>query len=254
MPQVNSVRRKPASRTVIATAILLLACLGVAACGESSSGNSTSSNASAATPAGAGAVGSTSTHTSTTPTSTSTTPTSTSTTPSTPTKAPTGEAARARGALASRVKALRECLQKNAVTSPQPGKRPPGGASGRVLPSGVTPAQYRAALQKCGAGGLLSGLLGGGGARARRLQSPAFEQALSKYAACMRQNGVSLPKPNTSGTGPIFDTKGLNTASAKYRAAEAKCRSDLRSALPLGAGAGAPGARTTPGAGALPLR
>ena len=39
----------------------------------------------------------------------------------------------------------------------------------------------------------------------------------------MRENGVDVPAPNTSGNGPIFDTKGLNTASAQFRTAESKC-------------------------------
>jgi hypothetical protein len=57
----------------------------------------------------------------------------------------------------------------------------------------------------------------------------------------MRENGVNVPEPNTSGNGPVFGTKGLNTSSAQFRAAEAKCRVDLRSAF-FGAGGGASGA------------
>ncbi len=43
----------------------------------------------------------------------------------------------------------------------------------------------------------------------------------------MRYNGVNVPTPNTSGNGPVFSTKGINTAGAQFRAAEAKCRSSL---------------------------
>jgi hypothetical protein len=148
---------------------------------------------------------------------------------------------------------VRECLQKNGITLPQ---RPPGqrgahpggpsgflggdGAGGPQLPNGVTRAQMQAALKKCGAGGQFRR----GGAR---LQSPAYKAALAKFAACMRENGVNVPAPNTSGNGPIFSTKGLNTASAQFRSAELKCRSDLTGALRRAPGAGATGA-----AGATP--
>jgi hypothetical protein len=58
----------------------------------------------------------------------------------------------------------------------------------------------------------------------------------------MRENGVEIPKPNTSGTGPIFNSKNLNTSSAKFKAADAKCQVDLE-----GAFRGAPGAHRAPG-------
>jgi hypothetical protein len=151
---------------------------------------------------------------------------------------------------------LRECLQKSGITLPQrsPGTRPPPGAGGFLgggaapqLPEGVTPAQYRAALQKCGAGAFT-----GRG----RLNNPAFKQSLAKFATCMRENGVNVPQPNTSGTGPVFSTKGLNTSSPQFKAAEAKCRSDLPQFLvrrPGGAGAppGPGGTSAAPG-GARP--
>jgi hypothetical protein len=57
----------------------------------------------------------------------------------------------------------------------------------------------------------------------------------------MRENGVAVPEPNTSGDGPVFNTKGIQTNSAQFRAAEGKCRSALRASLraPAG-GAGGP--------------
>jgi hypothetical protein len=113
----------------------------------------------------------------------------------------------------------------------------------------VTRAQYEAALKKCGA---TNGFAGG----ARGFSSPAGKQALARFATCMRENGVNVPTPNTSGKGPIFDTKGLDTSSAAFKAAETKCISDLRGvfhARPGAAGAppgaaGAPGAAGEPGA------
>jgi hypothetical protein len=135
---------------------------------------------------------------------------------------------------------LRECLQKNGITLPKrtPGQRPFGGFLGGAtgLPNGVTTAHLRAALKKCGA---FSGGFGGG---LRRFSSPVYKRALAKFAACVRENGVNMPEPNTSGNGPVFDTKGLPTNSAKFRAAVAKCRLDLRLALRSGAARGPSGA------------
>jgi hypothetical protein len=138
--------------------------------------------------------------------------------------------------------ALRECLRKNGITLPQrkPGQGGPGrglflGGAGPRLPPGVSSAQFEAAVKKCGA--FARGRLN----RARRLNNPAYRQALTRFAACMRENGVKLPAPNTSGKGPIFNTSGVNTASASFTAASAKCRSLLGPSLTPGQGAtGAP--------------
>jgi hypothetical protein len=212
MPQFISSRRRP-NPTVAAFVLVMLASLCLAACGGSSSTNGSS-------------------------TSTSTSASSTSTT--------TGKPAGAAGS--SRFAALRECLQKNGITLPKRasgGKRPPGGgflgggSSGAPkLPAGVTRAQYEAAIKKCGGFGGRGGFAGGAGAGAR-FSSPAAKQALAKFAACLRTNGVNVPEPNTSGKGPVFNTKGLNASSAKLAAAESKCRGDLQGAFGAHPGAGA---------------
>ena len=68
-------------------------------------------------------------------------------------------------------------------------------------------------------------------------------QQMTKFAACMRENGVNLPAPNTTGKGPVFDTNGLDATGSKFRAAEVKCSADLRDVFrrpggtPGGAGA-----------------
>jgi hypothetical protein len=207
MPHIDSKRRRPAATAPMGVVlVMLLAGLGLAACGGSSSTTATSANASATTSrGGTGATG------------------------------PGG----------ARFQAVRECLRKNGITLPQrtPGQRGgPGGllggggtAGGPQLPKGVTRAQLQAAIKKCGAGGELRR----GGAR---LKSPAYQAALTKFAACMRANGVNVPAPNTSGNGPIFSTKGLNTASARFQSAELKCRGQLTGALRRGPGAGTTGA------------
>jgi len=204
MPQLNRSRRRPATASTTAAVLLVvLASFALAACGGSSSSSSTSASASASA--------------------------STSTTHGTP------------GALGSRFKGFRECLQKNGVTLPKfsPGQRPaPGTGAGPGLPSGASKGQYEAAIKKCNGAGLVArGRVG--------LQSAAVKQALAKFATCMRANGVNVPKPNTSGRGALFNSKGLNRNSAKFKAAEAKCRVDLR-----GAFRGVPGLRRgTPGGG-----
>lgn len=58
-------------------------------------------------------------------------------------------------------------------------------------------------------------------------RAQVFRHALTKYAVCLRQNGVNMPAPNTSGKGPIFSTKGINTSSPQFRAATMKCRATL---------------------------
>ena len=206
MPHIKVDRRRPvtaAKPAAVAVLALLLACIGLTACGGSSKGSSTTANAAALASNAAGV------------------------------------ARGATGPGAGRFKALRECLQKNGITLPKrtPGQRPPsggflgGGTGGPQLPAGVARAQYEAAVKKCGGGAFV-----GAGDRVR---SPAFKQALAKFAACMREDGVNVPEPNTSG-GPIFNTKGLNTASTKFKAAEAKCSPDLRGTFRRGAGTGGP--------------
>jgi hypothetical protein len=85
----------------------------------------------------------------------------------------------------------------------------------------VSRSQLEAGMKACGAP---RGAFG----RGRRLSSPAYQQQLAKFSACMRANGVNLPPPNTSGRGPIFNTGGLDTTSAKFTAAMTKCRPLLR--------------------------
>jgi hypothetical protein len=140
---------------------------------------------------------------------------------------------------------MRECLQKNGITLPKPTvgrQRPP--VAGAELPKGVTRAQYEAALKKCDGGFLASG---------NRKNSSAFQVALSKFAVCLREHGIKLPAPNTSGTGPVFDTKGVNTKSDQFRVAETKCAGVLRAGFTGASGArgkagGAPGSAGAAGA------
>jgi len=233
MPHMKPDGRNPARAARPATAIvaiLLLGCLGLAACGGSSSTSSTTTTAAAASATGAA---------------------------TTSTGAGTGATGAPRttgpgGAGFTRFKAIRECLQKNGITLPQrtSGTRPTPGSggflsgAGPALPKGVTRAQYEAALKKCG-----GRPLGGGTAR---LKSPVYQKALAKFATCMRENGVQVPPPNTSGTGPVFNTKGLNTTSAQFKAAESKCSVQLQGAFRTRPGGGPPGGPAGAAAPAVP--
>jgi hypothetical protein len=213
MPHINSNRRPRAASAIVLA--LLLACLGLAACGGSSTSSSTTATAAAAAKTAA-------------------------------TTSTNGGAGKGPGGPnSSRFAALRECLQKNGITLPKrtSGQRRSGGAGGFLgggaagpqLPKGVTRAQYEAALKKCG-GNAFAGSAG------RRFNNPAFKSALTKFATCLRANGVNIPAPNTSGNGPIFNTKGIDTASTQFKTAETKCSADLRGGLRGRAGAnGAPG-------------
>jgi hypothetical protein len=205
MPQLTR-RRK---RSPMAAAILLLVLAGslLAACGGSSNSATTATSASASTGTG--------------------------TTSSTPGKAP---------AFGKRFAAIRECLKKEGITLPsgkpgQPGAGGLGGGSG-ALPAGVSKAKLEAALKKCGGNFLhRRGSFAGG---ASRFKTAAGKQALAKFATCLRENGVKVGEPNTSGKGAIFNTSGINTKSAQFKAAEAKCRTDLAGAFGAKPGA-APG-------------
>ena len=188
-------RRRPA---LAALSVIILA-LALAACGSSSPSRTSSTTASVA-----------------------------STSSSTATAPPAG--------FAGGFTALRECLSKHGVTLPggATGKGTAGlagllGAGGK-LPSGVSRSQYEAVLKVCGGLPVLRGGTRGFG----RLRSPQYKTALTKFAECLREKGINLPKPNTSGSGAIFDTKGIDTKSQQYKSATAACASKLRGTVNAG--------------------
>jgi|SRR5664280_1322745 hypothetical protein len=160
-------------------------------------------------------------------------------------KSSSTSASNAGGPGSSRFAALSSCLKKQGITLPsapsraggQPGGPTAGAPGGRPggfqLPKGVTRAQLQAALKKCGANRFLRRGPG-------TLNSASSRAGLVKYAACLRQNGVNVPAPNTTGKGPVFSTKGIDTSSSKFKSAQSKCQSDLRGAFAGGAGGGAP--------------
>jgi hypothetical protein len=60
------------------------------------------------------------------------------------------------------------------------------------------------------------------------VNSAAYRKSIEAYAACVRQNGFDLPKPNFSGKGPIFDPDEVDQADATFKKASAACQSTLR--------------------------
>jgi hypothetical protein len=218
-------RRRPATLTslIALTATLVAASLGLAACGSSSSTTTTTTQ----TAANAAAAGTTTAGASTTAGTSTGTSSSGKTTPSPVTG--TTPAARA-----ARLAAVRTCLSKKGITLPQRTAGAGGflgGVGGAQLPKGMSRAQFSEALQSCGTGFNASRF----GKRGKGFHNPfnnaRFHTVLARFAACLRQNGINVGEPNTSGKGPIFDTKGINTGSAQFKAAEATCRKTLLYAL-----------------------
>jgi hypothetical protein len=58
-----------------------------------------------------------------------------------------------------------------------------------------------------------------------------FRQALTRFASCLRQDGVDISAPSSKGNGPLLNTRGIKTNTPQFRAASAKCRTVLFSAL-----------------------
>jgi hypothetical protein len=208
------------SRTLRLPAVavtIALAGLTVAACGSSSNTGSASSTSSSAAAGGASTTG--------------------------------GANSAARSKFAA-------CLKAHGVTLPaRPAgarRRPPGGyggygggapgfffGGGGGNGSGAPGAgrfdnpKFRAALQACG---------GGRFPQRRATQSKA---AVTRFAACVKQHGYTLPAPNFSGKGPIFPA--TISHNKKFQAAAKACASDLRPQSPAGGGAGS--AAAPPGSG-----
>lgn len=206
----------------LAMAAGLLGAFGLSACGGSSGSSTTHANAAAAASSSHKAG-------TTTPGSSSGATTSGgapgAATPGTPGRGTPGKG-NAGAAAGAQLAAVRECLQRNGVKLPA---QPAGGLGAfRNLPAGVSRAKMQATVRKCLGGGRL---LHTGRAGALRLKNPTFHKALESFASCLRQNGVNVPQPNTSGRGPVFSTKGINTASPQFRKATQKCRGALSAAF-----------------------
>lgn len=182
--------------------VAALAALCLAACGSSSNTNSSSAAASAASKSSSGAASST----------------------------------------ANRSK-LAACLKAHGITlpsRPSGARRPPNGRGGGFFFGGGSGSgrgrlannpKLRAAFQACG-----------GRAFPGRRRFTISHSLVNKFAACVKQHGYTLPKPNFSGKGPVFPAS--IEKNKKFQAAAKSCVTVLRPA-------GAPGPRA-PGGGASP--
>jgi hypothetical protein len=97
--------------------------------------------------------------------------------------------------------------------------------------------KFAAAIAKCGGfGGGFGGRFGATGETGAQgfpaTSTTAYRASIVRYAACMKTNGVTLPKPNFTGVGFVFGTKVNRTTSA-FIAANSKCEG-LVAAAPAG--------------------
>jgi hypothetical protein len=136
-----------------------------------------------------------------------------------------GTSSTATSSTSSQPERLRACLKKLGIEAPSSVST----ISDLVAhpPKGVTRAKLIAAVQSCGG-------IGAGLANVKpHASATAYRQAFVSLVNCMREQGVNLPAPNTTGKGPVIDLKGIDTTSAKYRAASQKCAPILRKVLAL---------------------
>jgi hypothetical protein len=72
---------------------------------------------------------------------------------------------------------------------------------------------------------------GKGAIRPNSPQVKVFQQAVVRYYECLRQHGVKIPAPNTSGKGLLESLKGVNTSSPQFHEAQKACTPAIRAAL-----------------------
>jgi hypothetical protein len=115
--------------------------------------------------------------------------------------------------------AIRSCLEAHGIRPP---KSQPNSQSMQEpklrLPPGVSRAEAEADLRKCGIE------LPHRPTPQQLLQGPQVVARLDAFAKCMRRHGMRLPKPNTSGNGPIFNVPAALIESAAFQLAETVCR------------------------------
>jgi hypothetical protein len=70
-------------------------------------------------------------------------------------------------------------------------------------------------------------------------------EAFRNFAACVRAHGASMPEPNLSGHGEVFNTNGSYTRSPGFKRAVEGCEADLLAILSAGLGRKIPGVEVT---------
>ncbi len=121
-----------------------------------------------------------------------------------------------RGHFAEKVNALRTCLKKNGATLP----RSESGSSPNVrVRSGD---KLQSARKKCGESPLPLGAN-----ETTSATTTVSHPNVAKFTACMRANGVRLGTTGTSEAGGPLSARGINSRSATFKVAEAKCIHEL---------------------------
>jgi hypothetical protein len=192
----NRLRLATASPALLLASVVLAACGGSSSPGSSQSGGVTSaSSPSRVAPADTASVAAPSTAATTPAAGATTTATaapslSASKAPSSPAKAPSPSAGKVTGGAGSLAGAVENCVRKEGAKKCGVAG---GGAAG--TPSGVNPP---------------AGKTGSAAAEGR---------GVTAFITCMRANGVTIPEEGSGGA--------TSTASATFKAAAAKCGSEL---------------------------
>lgn len=201
MPNTKHTLRTPVAA---ALAALALASFGLAACGESSGGSP--SQTSAATKTALEQLAKAKSVRSPSPTK-----------PGASTNNPTHSAT-------PRITGIRACLEKSGAIAKGATGSP--FVAGSAL-KGAKRTQFTAAVRKC----LGTATVGTGATSntvSRQAHPPRFKQALTKYATCLRENGVPVSK--SSGKSPL-GLQDLDRSSPRFKSAAIKCRSVLAAAF-----------------------
>ncbi len=141
---------------------------------------------------------------------------------------------------------LAKCLRAHGVNVPDPSPNggPAGGGGGGALRTARSSPNFQSAMQAC-AQYRRQATPGGNLSPAQRAQ---FQQALVKFAQCMRSHNINMPDPTTSaggGFGIFRQIPSSERNSPAFRTALQACSTNL----PFRPGA-RPGAGGPPGAGA----
>jgi hypothetical protein len=133
------------------------------------------------------------------------------------------------GSTNSQQVAFTQCMRSNGVTN-----YPDPNASG-VIPKeslqqlGVSSSQFQSAQNAC------QHLLPNGGNGPNQTELQRMKARGLKFARCMRNHGVSLPDPDSSGRIPDPASVGINQGSRQFEAANQACGTYRPSYMPSNA-------------------
>jgi hypothetical protein len=137
--------------------------------------------------------------------------------------ATTSAASTGGGANSAAFAKFQSCLKSHGVTLPKRGGR---GFRGGPPAGGARGTKQRAAFQACGKDLPKGAHFGGGRPGAAGAPGRFSAATLTKFGACVKQHGFTLPKANTSGQGSVFPRSVEHDAA--FQKAAKVCQSDLR--------------------------